>query len=83
MTCLPGPSAVTTALALSGLPCERFCFEGFAPRASRGSGGGGSRRCAAEPRTVVFFESPHRLADMLADAADVLGAAGRPRCAGS
>jgi len=72
MTCLPGPSAVTTALVLSGLPCERFCFEGFAPRRS------GERRrwlgtLNAEPRAVVFFESPHRLADTLADAVDVLG----------
>ncbi len=72
ITCLPGPSAVTTALAVSGLPCERFCFDGFAPRKS------GARRkwlaqLVSEPRTVVFFESPHRLADTLADAVDVLG----------
>ncbi len=73
VTCLPGPSAVTTALVLSGLPVERFCFEGFAPRRD------GERRrwlatLAAEPRAVVFFESPHRLADTLATAAEVLGA---------
>ena len=73
VTCLPGPSAVTTALALSGLPCDRFCFEGFAPRRA------GPRRrwlagLAAEPRTCVFFESPHRLAATLAEAAEVLGA---------
>ena len=73
VTCLPGPSAVTTALALSGLPCERFCFEGFAPRKP------GERRrwletLVAEPRTAVFFESPHRIAATLADAAEVLGA---------
>ncbi|MDN5749340.1 MAG: 16S rRNA (cytidine(1402)-2'-O)-methyltransferase [Pseudonocardia sp.] len=72
VTCLPGPSAVTTALVLSGLPVERFCFEGFAPRRS------GERRrwlqtLAAEPRAAVFFESPHRLADTLADAVAVLG----------
>ena len=72
VTCVPGPSAVTTALALSGLPSDRFCFEGFAPRKQ------GERRrwlelFAAEPRTCVFFESPHRLAATLADAADVLG----------
>lgn len=72
VTCLPGPSAVTTALALSGLPSDRFCFEGFAPRKV------GERRrwlamLAAEPRTTVFFESPHRLGDTLAEAADVLG----------
>ena len=67
-----GPSAVTTALVLSGLPVERFCFEGFAPRR------GGERTrwlttLLAEPRAVVFFESPHRLADTLAAAVDVLG----------
>ena len=72
ITCLPGPSAVTTALAVSGLPCERFCFDGFAPRKS------GARRkwlaqLADEPRTAVFFDSPHRLADTLTDAVDVLG----------
>jgi 16S rRNA (cytidine1402-2'-O)-methyltransferase len=72
VTCLPGPSAVTTALALSGLPVERFCFEGFAPRRS------GARRSwlatlADEPRACVFFEAPHRLAECLADAVDVLG----------
>jgi 16S rRNA (cytidine1402-2'-O)-methyltransferase len=73
VTCLPGPSAVTTALALSGLPCDRFCFEGFAPRKP------GERRrwlttLVAEPRTAVFFESPHRIATTLAEAAEVLGA---------
>ncbi|HEY3483623.1 MAG TPA: 16S rRNA (cytidine(1402)-2'-O)-methyltransferase [Streptomyces sp.] len=72
VTCLPGPSAVTTALALSGLPCDRFCFEGFAPRKP----GERSRWLTSlrdEPRTVVFFESPHRLASLLADAVSVLG----------
>ena len=72
VTCLPGPSAVTTALVLSGVPCERFCFEGFAPRRA-----GERRRWLAglvgEPRAAVFFESPHRLADTLAAAAEVLG----------
>ncbi|CAM2948606.1 16S rRNA (cytidine(1402)-2'-O)-methyltransferase [Skermania piniformis] len=72
VTCLPGPSAVTTALAVSGLPVDRFCFEGFAPRRS------GQRRnwlatLRTEPRACVFFESPHRLADCLADAVEVLG----------
>jgi 16S rRNA (cytidine1402-2'-O)-methyltransferase len=72
VSCLPGPSAVTTALVLSGLPCERFCFEGFAPRRS------GERRrwltaLATEPRAAVFFESPRRLAATLADAVEVLG----------
>lgn len=73
VTCLPGPSAVTTALAVSGLPTDRFCFEGFPPR------GTSARRrwlsgFAAEPRTVVFFESPRRLAGLLRDAVEVLGA---------
>jgi 16S rRNA (cytidine1402-2'-O)-methyltransferase len=73
VTSVPGPSAVTTALAVSGLPCDRFCFEGFLPRK------GGERRAklaglAAERRTMVFFESPHRLADALVDAAAAFGA---------
>lgn len=73
VSCLPGPSAVTTALAVSGLPSDRFCFEGFAPRKQS------ARRTwlaalAAEPRTVVFFESPRRLADCLRDAVEQLGA---------
>lgn len=72
VTCLPGPSAVTTALAVSGLPSDRFCFEGFLPRK------GGERRarlCAlqAERRTAVLFEAPHRLAECLADMVAVLG----------
>ncbi|MHA6626954.1 16S rRNA (cytidine(1402)-2'-O)-methyltransferase [Pseudonocardia sichuanensis] len=73
VTCLPGPSAVTTALVLAGVPAERFCFEGFAPRRD-----GERRRWLAglvgEARAVVFFESPHRLAETLAVAAEVLGA---------
>jgi 16S rRNA (cytidine1402-2'-O)-methyltransferase len=72
VSCLPGPSAVTTALAVSGLPCDRFCFEGFAPRRS-----GPRRRWLStlthEPRTCVFFEAPHRLAATLSDAAEILG----------
>jgi len=72
VSCLPGPSAVTTALAVSGLPSDRFCFEGFGPRKKT------ARRAwlatfAAEARTVVFFESPRRLADCLRDAVDELG----------
>ncbi len=72
VTCLPGPSAVTTALALSGLPVDRFCFDGFAPRKP------GKRReffatLRDEPRASVFFESPHRLAACLDDAVAVLG----------
>jgi 16S rRNA (cytidine1402-2'-O)-methyltransferase len=72
VTCVPGPSAVTTALAVSGLPTDRFCFEGFLPRKS---GERRSRLAAlrAERRTAVFFEAPHRLADSLADMAAVLG----------
>jgi len=69
---VPGPSAVLAALAVSGLPVDRFCFEGFLPRKH----GERSRRLAelvAEPRTMVFFEAPHRLADFLTDAAAVLG----------
>ncbi len=73
VTAVPGPSAVLTALALSGLPTDRFSFEGFLPRK------GGERRgrlaeLAAEPRTMVFFEAPHRLAEFLSDAARALGA---------
>jgi 16S rRNA (cytidine1402-2'-O)-methyltransferase len=73
VTSVPGPSAVVTALAVSGLPTDRFCFEGFLPRK------GGERRAAlaalaTEPRTMVFYESPHRLAEALADAAGALGA---------
>src|SRR5260221_2452052 len=73
VTAAPGPSAVLTALALSGLPVDRFCFEGFLPR----KGGGRSARLASladEPRTMVFFEAPHRLAASLADMPEALGA---------
>ncbi|MGC7096989.1 16S rRNA (cytidine(1402)-2'-O)-methyltransferase [Amycolatopsis lurida] len=73
VTCLPGPSAVTTALALSGLASDRFCFEGFAPRKS-GEKAKWLSGLATEPRTTVFFESPHRLASTLRDAVEVLGA---------
>jgi 16S rRNA (cytidine1402-2'-O)-methyltransferase len=72
VTTLPGPSAVTAALAVSGLPSDRFCFEGFLPR----RGGERSRRLAelaAQPRTMVFFESPRRLAATLAELAGVFG----------
>ncbi|QVI23323.1 16S rRNA (cytidine(1402)-2'-O)-methyltransferase [Nocardia tengchongensis] len=72
ITCLPGPSAVTTALALSGLPVERFCFDGFPPRKS-GQRKEWLRTLTSEARAVVFFEAPHRLADCLADAVEVLG----------
>ena len=72
VTAVPGPSAVLTALAVSGLPVDRFCFEGFLPR----KGGGRSTRLtelATEPRTMVFFEAPHRLAASLADMAAAFG----------
>ena len=73
VTAVPGPSAVLTALAVSGLPVDRFCFEGFLPRKA----GERSRRLAElsrEARTMVFFEAPHRTAEMLTAAAEVLGA---------
>jgi 16S rRNA (cytidine1402-2'-O)-methyltransferase len=72
VTAVPGPSAVLTALAVSGLPVDRFCFEGFLPRKA----GERTRRLtdlAAEPRTMVFFEAPHRTADSLAAMAEVFG----------
>lgn len=72
VTCLPGPSAVTTALAVSGLPPDRFCFEGFAPRKA-GEKAKWFAALAGEQRTVVFFESPHRLAATLEEAAGALG----------
>jgi 16S rRNA (cytidine1402-2'-O)-methyltransferase len=69
---IPGPSAVTTAIALAGLPTDRFVFEGFSPRA------GGAREkffenLRNEERTIVWFEAPHRLADALKDAVGVFG----------
>jgi 16S rRNA (cytidine1402-2'-O)-methyltransferase len=70
--CLPGPSAVTTALAVSGLSSEKFCFEGFAPR-KRAARKSWLASLATERRTAVFFESPRRLAACLADAVDQLG----------
>jgi len=71
VTALPGPSAVITALALSGLPTDRFTFEGFLPRKGRLAS---LRRLTHEPRTMVFFESPNRLADALGDIATAFGA---------
>ncbi|MBC6458245.1 16S rRNA (cytidine(1402)-2'-O)-methyltransferase [Actinomadura sp. HBU206391] len=72
VTVLPGPSAVTTALVISGLPTDRFCFEGFLPR----KGGERSSRLESlrtEPRTMVFFEAPHRLAAALEAMAEAFG----------
>ena len=75
VTPIPGPSAVLTALVISGLPTDRFFFEGFLPPKS------GARRArlqeiAVIPGTLILYEAPHRLPEMLADAAEVLG--GRP-----
>lgn len=74
--CLPGPSAVTTALAVSGLPAEKFCFEGFAPR-KRAARRTWLDSLAEERRTCVFFESPRRLPACLQDAVERLGGARR------
>ena len=70
---IPGPSAITSALAVAGLPTGRFCFEGFLPSRER------ERRAALaalahEPRTLVFFEAPHRILRTLADMAAEFGA---------
>ena len=73
VTAVPGPSAVLTALALSALPVDRFCFEGFLPRKA-GERLGRLREVAAERRTMVFFEAPHRLDDTLTAMAEVFGA---------
>ncbi|MFJ6133903.1 16S rRNA (cytidine(1402)-2'-O)-methyltransferase [Janibacter terrae] len=72
VTCVPGPSAVLMALAVSGLPVDRFCFEGFLPRK------GGERRSVlqelvTERRTMVFFEAPHRIATSLEALAEAFG----------
>ena len=71
VTALPGPSAVLTALAVAGLPTDRFSFEGFLPRKSRVAY---FATLAREERTMVFFESPNRLGAALADLATALGA---------
>ena len=70
---IPGPSAVTMAVALSGLPTDRFTFEGFAPRAS-GARLAAFEKLRHEERTMVFFEAPHRLGDSLGAAVSVFGA---------
>jgi 16S rRNA (cytidine1402-2'-O)-methyltransferase len=73
VTAVPGPSAVLTAVAVSGLPVDRFCFEGFLPRKQ----GERARRLADladEPRTMVFFEAPHRTAATLEAMAEAWGA---------
>jgi len=73
VTAVPGPSAVLTALAVSGLPVDRFCFEGFLPRKA-GERTARLRDVAADRRTLVYFEAPHRIADALAAMAEVFGA---------
>jgi 16S rRNA (cytidine1402-2'-O)-methyltransferase len=69
---VPGPSAITAALAVAGLPVDRFCFEGFLP-----AGGRERRAClnalATESRTMVFFEAPHRIAETLVDLSTQFG----------
>ncbi|PJE97050.1 16S rRNA (cytidine(1402)-2'-O)-methyltransferase [Streptomyces carminius] len=73
VTAVPGPSAVPTALALSGLPVDRFCFEGFLPRKA-GERQARLRETAGERRTLVYFEAPHRLAAALEAMAEAYGA---------
>lgn len=73
VTAVPGPSAALTALALSGLPTDRFCFEGFLPR-TPGKRAGAITGLAADPRTLIFFESPRRTAATLAAMATGFGA---------
>ena len=69
--CLPGPSAITTALIISGLPVNRFCFEGFAPR-KQADRVNWFKKLSFETRTIVFFESPRRLNRTLNDATHIL-----------
>lgn len=69
---LPGPSAVVTALLLSGLPTDRFCFEGFPPR-TQGARGKWFNDLAQEERTIIFFEAPHRIVESLKDAGEAFG----------
>lgn len=74
VTAIPGPTAIAAALAISGIPADRFCFEGFLPARPR------ERRArlaelAREPRALVFFEGPHRLAEALTDLAELFGPA--------
>lgn len=69
---LPGPSAVTTALLLSGFATDRFCFEGFPPR-TKGAREKWFKELAHEERTIIFFEAPHRILESLTDAAYAFG----------
>lgn len=72
VTAVPGPSAVLTALAVSGLPVDRFCFEGFLPRKA-GERLARLKEVAADRRTLVYFEAPHRIDDTLAAMAEAFG----------
>jgi 16S rRNA (cytidine1402-2'-O)-methyltransferase len=72
VTAVPGPSAVLTAIAVSGLPVDRFCFEGFLPRKT-GERARLLAELATEPRTMIFFEAPHRTAETLAALAEAFG----------
>ena len=76
VTCVPGPSAVLMALAVSGLPVDRFCFEGFLPR-KPGEKARGLAALADERRTMVFFEAPHRIEATLLAMAEAFGAGRR------
>jgi len=71
VTALPGATALIPALTVSGLPCERFVFEGFLPPKKKRQKR--LNHLALEPRTMVFYESPHRLLKTLADLARILG----------
>jgi 16S rRNA (cytidine1402-2'-O)-methyltransferase len=73
---VPGPSAITAALSIAALPTERFCFEGFLP-ARLGERRARLEELADEPRTLVFFEAPHRIVETLADCAAAFGGARR------
>lgn len=77
---VPGPSAVTAALSVAGMPTDRFCFEGFLP-AKKAARQAAIRHLIHETRTLIFFESVHRIDEMLADLADAFGG-DRPACIG-
>lgn len=72
VTVIPGPSAVLAALAVSGLPTDRFTFEGFVPR-KQGDRKKFFESLRGEPRTMIMFESPHRIFESLQSAAEVFG----------
>lgn len=80
VTCAPGPSAVLDALALSGLPTDRFCYEGFLPR-KHSERVQYLRTLLPERRTIVFYETPHRIADSMDDLLDAFGRIARWPCA--